>query len=139
MRLSICLLALLMDVSSTLSYNDGINDPCYGRQKRSLWAASRMVFRGAELITKSPELRLYYKNGGLKRAIDDFNNLHPRMVKDNGVHDKVGMVGNDRVYLTEMEGYPAIVIPGKSMDNKYRLDRVILYKETTTSFDLKIH
>ena len=121
MRLRVCLLALLMHIFSTLSYSDGRDDPLYyGRQKRSFWTAWRVVFRGAKLISQSPELRLYYKNGGLKRAMEDFDNLHPTIVKDYGVYNKVGMVGNARVPLTEIDGYPAIVVPGRTMDNNYR-------------------
>ena len=51
-----------------------------------------------------------------------------------GILDKVGRVGNSRVVLTEAEGYPALMIPGKSLDNKYRTDRLIVYTEQTTPF-----
>ena len=41
----------------------------------------KTILKGTDLIVVSAEFRLYYKMGGLKQAVEDFNKLNPKDVK----------------------------------------------------------
>ena len=41
----------------------------------------KTILTGTDLVAVSPEFRLYYKVGGLKQAVDDFNKLDPKDIK----------------------------------------------------------
>ena len=117
MDIRLFLLVLLIIASVAVSYSNGLTD---GRQKRSFWRTFRVIFKDAKLIEQNPKMKTYYKHGGFQRARDEFDSLKPKIIHDYGPYDKVGMVGNARVDLTEMDGLPAIVLPGRTMEDGFR-------------------
>lgn len=85
------------------SYNIKEFSP-HGRQKRA-WSVLqrnwRMLLKGARLVGKQDNLRVYEKKGFYDEALKDFYSLQPQYVSQTTteVVEVYGRVGNTEIYL----------------------------------------
>ena len=114
--------------------------PSEGRQKRAwtdIQEAWKVILRGARLIMKDKDQRLYQKTGGYEQALRDFYMFDPIYVRRNG-DEMFGQLGGLEIHLmkkrwqlgSKPELEAMLVLTGKQdvkMLKKYSPSRSIEY------------